>query len=161
MLALVRSGSTRYDSAVLETEWGWGYLANHKGKDTPWPKPNPRWGIDAVTGPDDVLPLRAGENWPRRIPRTIRGSDVAAPSRMIAQGDASRFIMESGDTTHLFLVGVQTFHDFQGHVSSRHSGKVVVLFADGHAGSETYRQLFYPSLENWTRFNYDNKKHWR
>ena len=80
---------------------------------------------------------------------------------MIAQGDASRFIMESGDGKQLFLVGVQTFHDFQGHASSRHSGKVVVLFADGHVGSETPRQLLYPSLENLTRFNYDNQKHWR
>lgn len=36
-----------------------------------------------------------------------------------------------------------------------------MLFADGHVGSETKRQLEYPSLENWTRYNYDNKKHWR
>lgn len=35
-----------------------------------------------------------------------------------------------------------------------------ILFADGHVGSKSLRQMLYPSLENWTRFNYDNKKHW-
>lgn len=35
-----------------------------------------------------------------------------------------------------------------------------ILFADGHVGSETLHQMLYPSLENWTRFNYDNKEHW-
>ena len=48
-----------------------------------------------------------------------------------------------------------------GEVSRRHSGQANLLFADGHVGSETLRQLGYPSLENWTRWNYDNKKHWR
>ena len=32
-------------------------------------------------------------------------------------------------------------------ISRRHSGKANVLFADGHVGSETPPQLFYPSFE--------------
>ena len=52
-------------------------------------------------------------------------------------------------------------YSFPSFVSRRHFGKANVLFADGHVGSETPRQLLYPSVENWTRFNFDNKKHWR
>ena len=45
-------------------------------------------------------------------------------------------------------------------VARRHSGQANVLFADGHVGSETLHEMLYPSLENWTRFNYDNRQHW-
>ena len=59
-----------------------------------------------------------------------------------------------------FYVG--GIHGFDWHrISRRHSGKANVLFADGHVDSETWRQLLYPLVENWTRFSFDNKKHWR
>ena len=38
--------------------------------------------------------------------------------------------------------------------------KTNILFADGHVASETPRQMLFPSVENWTRFNYDNRQHW-
>lgn len=131
--------------AKLENEWGWGYLANHRG-------------IDAETGPG-VVPN--GKTWASVFPRTIRDSDVVSPSRMIAQGDASRY-WRAGDMRRLYIrIPLWTLHDFPALASRGHSGKVNVLFADEHVASETYRQLLYPSLENWTRFNYDNQKHWR
>lgn len=161
VFALVRSGSTKYDSADLdqfEKEWGWDYVANHTGRN-PGPNRILRWGIDAVTGTAIVVPN--GKTWPSTFPRTIRDSDVVAPSRMIAQGDASRY-WGSGDSRWLLIRRyIWPFHDFNGSASRRHSGKAVVLFADGHTASETPRQLLYPSLENWIRLNYDNKKHWK
>ena len=61
----------------------------------------------------------------------------------------------------LYWYNYPSFDSFRSRVFPSHSGKANVLFADGHVGSETTRQIEYPSLENWTRFNYDNKKHWR
>ena len=168
VLALVRSGDplvhplirksySKGRGVVVNQKWGWGYLANHNGLH-PGPNYFPRFGIDAVTGPGVVVPN--GETWPSIFPRTIRDSNVIAPSRMIAQGDASRFIKAPGDGEWLSIVGLHPFNSFFGLVSRRHSGKVNVLFADGHVGSETLRQLLFPSVENRTRFNYDNQKHW-
>ena len=168
VLALVRSGdplvhpliikSHSRGGFVVKQKWGWGYLANHGGFRS-GPNFVPRWGIDAEIGFPVVVPN--GETWPSVFPRTIRDSDVAAPSRMIAQGDASQFGKEPGDGKRLYIFGLHPFHSFFGLVSRRHSGKANVLFADGHVGSETLRQLLFPSLENRTRFNYDNRQHWR
>ena len=83
----------------MSREWGWGYVANHKGN-RPGPNFIPRWGIDAKVGRAVVIPN--GETWPSVFPRTIRDSDVVAPSRMIAQGDASRFRKEPGDGKQAF-----------------------------------------------------------
>lgn len=80
---------------------------------------------------------------------------------MIAQGDASRFGKhpENDDRPLTIDIIIHPFSSFQWYASRCQSGKVVVVFADGHVDSETIRQLLYPSLENWTRYNHDNKKH--
>ena len=90
--ALVRSGSTRYDLddlARMEKEWGWGYKANHYGR-TPDENFRRDWGINAQIGAP-VVTYQDDGIISRLFPRTIRDSDVAAPSRMVAQGDATRF----------------------------------------------------------------------
>lgn len=97
VFALVRLGSTRYDSddlAWMEKDWGWSYLVNHDGRISgTWRHinfgKNGTWGIGTQTGPPVVVPN--GKTWSSAFPRTIRDSDVAAPSRMIAQGDGVRF----------------------------------------------------------------------
>ena len=104
----------------------------------------------------------------------IRDSVVVSPSRMIAQADGSSFGMYlsrkygGGQSRERSLelhvdpgIGLRVApwrHAIT--VARRHSGQVNVLFADGHVGSETLYQMLYPFLENWTRFNFDNKKHW-
>ena len=130
------SVSSLYGSAF----WPWGYFQNDFGlKPTRLNSGAKFWGISGV-----------------------RESAVVSPSRMIAQADGSH-IGKIGDD---FLLAAHGFSglDSSGHdpltVARRHSGQVNVLFADGHVGSETLYQMLYPSLENWTRFNYDNKKHW-
>ena len=61
-----------------------------------------------------------------------------------------------------FLFGLQVEPWYGALTVARwHSGQANVLIADGHVGSETLYQMLYPSVENWTRFNFDNKPHWR
>ena len=39
-------------------------------------------------------------------------------------------------------------------------GKRMRCLRTGMGVRRRSRQLLYSSVENWTRFNYDNKKHW-
>lgn len=76
---------------------------------------------------------------------------------MIAQGNASRF-RRTSDSNILYIkinlvTGLFRSEFSLETISRRHSGKAVVLLADGHVGSEMIRQLEYPSFENWMRFN--------
>ena len=96
------------------------------------------------------------------FPWTIRDSDVVAPSRMVAQGDATRFGISSMSDSGRFLVrfvsSAPNWTFGRGTISGRRSGKAVVLFADGHVASEKWRQLHYSSWENWTQFNLRQSK---
>lgn len=137
--------------------WGWGYLQNSAGIG----RGGDPWGI-------------SGYGWEGPA---IRGSSVVSPSRMVAQADGSSFRMYLSrkygggqsrerslelhvSTWFLASLRVETWW-YALTVARRHSKQANILFADGHVGSESLRQMFYPSLDNWTRFNYDNKKHWR
>ena len=140
--------------------WGWGYLQNSFGIGSQWSRgfgSRNSWGI---SGASDKGPA-------------IRDSDVVSPSRMIAQADGSSFGMYNSpgpfgkrslelqvSFPFLSVLDVQPWRHAL-TVARRHSGQANILFADGHVGSESLRQMLYPSLENWTRFNFDNKQHWR
>ena len=87
--------------------------------------------------------------------RGIRDFQVVSPSRMIVQADGSHF-GGYGDGIVEFLsswglTGIDSSGEYRLTVARRHSGQANILFADGHVGSETLRQMLYPSLENWTR----------
>ena len=164
MFSMVRSGSVPVYAPLIsvhriEEDWGWGYLQNHIGMlnigNITGQKAK---GISAETG--DAIEVGGWHG--RTFPRTIRDSDVVSPSRMIAQGDGSAFgFMEDWGSKPLVIERLRSGFSFLLSVSRRHSGQANILFADGHVGSETLRQLGYPSLENWARWNYDNQKHWR
>ena len=130
--------------------WPWGYQQNDLGlKPTRLSKFEQIFKYWGISG-----------SWSDR--RALRDSSVVSPSRMIAQADGSHFgthrggiVISRGGFGGIDSSGVPV------DVTPRHSGQANVLFADGHVGSETLYQMLYPSLENWTRFNYDNRQHWR
>ena len=149
--SLVAMGKVRPGS------WGWGYLQNSFGIGR-----KGSWGI-------------SGNRAFLDDPGTLRDSGVVSPSRMIAQADGSSFgmylnVVGGGGTggkrslkLHVSPLSVSLRVEPWWHaltVARRHSGQANVLFADGHVGSESLYEMLYPSLENWTRFNFDNKKHW-
>ncbi len=147
---------------VWPGSWGWGYLQNSYGIGSAW------GGVSESAGPWGISGSR---NWDG--PGTLRDSDVVSPSRMIAQADGSSFGMyNSAGPLGKRSLKLQVVASFLASldvapwrhaltVAHRHSGQANILFADGHVGSETLYQMLYPSLENWTRFNFDNKQHWR
>ena len=163
MIACGRSGSTRYDPDGMEEEWGAGAIwqiiqGSNRGTSI-------CFGALARQ-PESPVVLHNEETSPRTFPWTIQDSDGAAPSRMIAPGDAARFGISSMRGSGRF--GVRLVSSAlnwtlgRGTISGRHSGKAVMLFAEGHVvGSEKGRQLHYSSWENGTRFHYDNQKHGR
>ena len=137
--------------------WPWGYEQNYGGINptrlSEFEQIYEYWGISG-----SPLGGFLGEDW-----RAIRESAVVSPSRMIVQADGSYFVRSHSGGIAISRGGFDGISSSSGSVSvaRRHSGQVNILFADGHVGSESLYEMLYPSLENWTRFNYDNKQHWR
>ena len=98
-----------------------------------------------------------------RVSRPITETDVLAPSRMIAIGDAfmggNGAIVDNRDR----IERMSDFHDDFGsmqRVYSRHQGRANVVFADGHVEELTLKSLFEGVTdESLSRWNRDGKPH--
>lgn len=157
-------GQASYDPSNFFL-WSFGYQLNGAGIGNGSGTFGMAYGIPSfdgiqIVGRDDTARLSFHGG--------LRDSDIAAPSRMIVLADGSRFgIVPETDPLPYLNFPTPTFNWFfriENHnayqIARRHSLKTNVLFADGHVASETPRQMLFPSLENWTRFNHDNRQHW-
>ncbi len=97
----------------------------------------------------------------------MRASEVKVPSKMIHVADLASYgrrnpsdrrynIFFDSDPAARTLIEPRSKLS---NMSRRHSGKVNVLFADGHVASETLKTLTLPQRENMRRWNYDHQPH--
>lgn len=97
----------------------------------------------------------------------IRASEVRVPSMMIMLADRACYGRRSRNLLYFQGDTDPQYWDVIGNypsaattkVSRRHSGKVNVLFADGHVDWESLKELTLPQPENMRRWNYDNRPH--
>lgn len=158
------------DAPYLYQNWNFSYGLNAVGtptageRGTDWRE---YWlGMSPWRGRKGVPQVRNG--WKAtEIP--IRASEVRAPSAMIMLADRACYgrsgsynrLYFRGDTDpgywDIIILGVQMPR--LSNLSRRHSGKVNVLFADGHVDVESLKELTLPQPENMRRWNYDNRPH--
>ena len=149
----------------LYRNWNFSYGLNAGGV-VPFPRED-RLGMSPWRGRKGVHQVRNG--WKAtEIP--IRASEVRSPSTMIMLADRACY----GRFTPNESLGFNwpyspedwdVIHGNPGNIplvstiSRRHSGKVNVLFADGHVDVESLKELTLPQPENMRRWNYDNRPH--
>ena len=141
------------NARILHKKWNFSYGLNGR----------PR-GMTPFLG--RTAEPRPGNNWTASmIP--MRSSKVKAPSKMIHLADLASYGRSPNssrrDLSFNFLSGGPGYRTLiypagrPSNMSRRHSGKVNVLFADGHVDLESLKELTIPRLENMRRWNYDHK----
>ena len=124
-------------------------------------------GMGATRGTKGLPQFRNG--WKATV-IPMRSGEVRAPSAMIMLADRAchgkdtkgrlyfdhPVLIEDWDIIRL---GTGTRIPRLSNLSRRHSGKVNVLFADGHVDVESLKELTLPQPENMRRWNYDNRPH--
>ena len=124
-------------------------------------------GMGATRGTKGLPQVKNG--WKATV-IPMRSSEVRAPSAMIMMADRAchgkdtkgrlyfdhPVLIEDWDIIRL---GTGTRIPRLSNLSRRHSGKVNVLFADGHVDLESLKELTLPQPENMRRWNYDNRPH--
>ena len=151
----------------LDKEWGFSYGGNflEVGRGAAGQELGLDWDF-----------LGIGGKWQERSVHGsgIKSAAIRAPSEMIVMGDrASWRVSRSGSvwvsgTTH--IVSAQSYSGpVANHfilwfsagrsLSQRHSGRTVMLLADGHVETDTARNWTLPVSERRRRWNYDNQPH--
>ena len=115
---------------------------------------------------------KPGNNWTGWVMKSIRASQVVAPSKMIAVADHAPWytLGPNGENEVLkdeieqpIKFGVPGPLDWSrwtaGNARYRHNGRANVLFADGHVDAETGKELLDFSGDRAKRWNYDHQLH--
>ena len=165
-----RRGEGHLILRMIRNEWNFSYGLNAEGRRSA-SNVQPVYGMAApggVVGPEPS----PGNNWTGWVMKSIRASQVVAPSEMIAVVDHAPW-HKRGPNGHISWHKDEIEHPinfgFPGPLSWDnllshgprfwHNGRANVLFADGHVDAETERELFDFSGDRAKRWNYDNQLH--
>ena len=151
----------------LDKEWGFSYGGNFLGSGKKFRMGYQTMDLLGIEGKTIIKGVFAFHG------SGIKSAAIRAPSEMIIMGDrASWGVSRSGSvwvsgTTH--IVSAQSYSGpVANHfilwfsagrsLSQRHSGRTVMLLADGHVETDTARNWTLPVSER-RRWNYDNQPH--
>lgn len=146
----------------LDKEWGFSYSGNflgvgHRG-----------------TNERQYLGIGGKEQERRNCGSGIKSAAIRAPSEMIIMGDRASWFLGSDSWVRvigtLHIVSAQSYSvPWTNYIelfvskgrtlSQRHSGRTVMLLADGHVETDTTRNWTLPVSERRRRWNYDNQPH--
>ena len=153
---------------LIRSEWNFSYGLNANGSVPPIGE---IYGMAAPGGTIGPWP-RPSNNFTGQRSKSIRASQIVAPSEMIAMTDHAPWytLGTNGENEalkdeieHRIKFGVPGPLDWSRwtawNARYRHNGRANVLFADGHVDAETEKELLDFSGDRAKRWNYDNQLH--
>ncbi len=164
-----RRGESDLILRMIRNEWNFSYGLNAFGVRTNFS--GPKYGMAApggVVGPEPS----PSNNWTGWVWKSIRASQVVAPSEMIAVADHAPW-SKRGPNGENETLKDEIEHPidfaFPGPLRwsrwtpfsarYRHNGRANVLFADGHVDAERENELLDFSGDRAKRWNYDHQLH--
>ena len=164
-----RRGESYLNLRMIRNEWNFSYGLNAIGDRTRYKGTS--YGMAApggVVGPEPA----PWNNWTGWVMKSIRASQVVAPSEMIAVADHAPW-HRHGPNAHISwhkdeierpisfgTPGPLDWDNIAWHGPRfRHNGRANVLFADGHVDAETEKELLDFSGDRAKRWNYDHQLH--
>ena len=152
---------------LIRSEWNFSYGLNDVGYLTDYN--GPKYGMAAPGGVVGPRPS-PWNNWTGCGMKSIRSSQIVAPSEMIAVADHAPWytLGPNGENEalkdeieHRIKFGVPGPLDWSrwtaGNARFRHNGRANVLFADGHVDCGTEKELLDRSGDRAKRWNYDHQ----
>ena len=155
--------SSRWSDWVpdLDKEWGFSYGGNFYGVG--------HYGMDHWLG----IAGKRGKHYDgvQGSGMGIKSAAIRAPSEMIIMGDMASWVVSDRSPfvrvrgTTQWVSGQVTSEAGKAIIapgrllSQRHSGRTVMLLADGHVETDTARNWTLPVSERRRRWNYDNQPH--
>ncbi len=168
----VQEGMPWWKEAIIRADWNYSYGLNRKGMNMGIYENRSRNHGMAAPGGSNGIELGFQNNFSGLMTLSIKSSQVASPSKMIAVADYLPWrIDRSGFGVKFNTPGYDHYagvvNNYYGpapeyyttSLDRRHRNRVMTLFADGHVVAETLTQLLYPG-DNWKRWNYDHRIHW-
>lgn len=155
---------------MIRNDWNFSYGLNVRGSvRLSSPKIYGMAAPGGVVGPNPA----PWNNWTGWVWKSIRASQVVAPSEMIAVADHAPWHRHGPNGENEWLRSQQIEQPisfaFPGPLRwsrwtfasarYRHNGRANVLFADGHVDAEMEKELLDRSGDRAKRWNYDNQLH--
>ena len=145
----------------LDKEWGFSYGGNFLG-------------VGHQTNERQYLGIGGEKQEHMSYGSGIKSAAIRAPLEMIIMGDRASWAVSRSDSVRVIgTIHIVSAQSYSGPVanhfvlwfsagrslSQRHSGRTVMLLADGHVETDTARNWTLPVSERRRRWNYDNQPH--